>query len=112
MDAGSDDDEDSDDQSIDAIEDKWNELQVRLHPSRLVSLTAHTDPLAQQEVVAILVADVHDLALYTKLNFTGFMKIVKVCKRSSTSFTLSANCCYRNMMYESSTHIFWSTHIL
>ncbi|KAG8921063.1 vacuolar transporter chaperone [Tulasnella sp. 418] len=30
-----------------------------------------------EEVVATLVADVHDLALYTKLNFTGFMKIVK-----------------------------------
>jgi SPX domain protein involved in polyphosphate accumulation len=30
-----------------------------------------------QEQVAILVADVHDLALYTKLNFTGFIKIVK-----------------------------------
>ena len=25
-----------------------------------------------------LVADVHDLALYTKLNITGFMKILKV----------------------------------
>jgi SPX domain protein involved in polyphosphate accumulation len=30
-----------------------------------------------EEEVATLVADVHDLALYTKLNFTGFMKIVK-----------------------------------
>ena len=30
-----------------------------------------------QEQVAVLVADVHDLALYTKLNFTGFIKIVK-----------------------------------
>ncbi|KZV90563.1 SPX-domain-containing protein [Exidia glandulosa HHB12029] len=30
-----------------------------------------------EEEVAILVADVHDLALYSKLNFTGFMKIVK-----------------------------------
>ncbi|CCA78073.1 probable VTC4-Vacuolar Transporter Chaperone [Serendipita indica DSM 11827] len=30
-----------------------------------------------EETVAILVADVHDLALYTKLNFTGFVKIVK-----------------------------------
>jgi SPX domain protein involved in polyphosphate accumulation len=29
--------------------------------------------------VANLVADVHDLALYTKLNITGFMKILKVC---------------------------------
>ena len=31
-----------------------------------------------EEEVATLVADVHDLALYTKLNFTGFIKIVKV----------------------------------
>jgi SPX domain protein involved in polyphosphate accumulation len=28
--------------------------------------------------VATLVADVHDLALFTKLNITGFMKILKV----------------------------------
>ena len=27
--------------------------------------------------VATLVADVHDLALFTKLNITGFMKILK-----------------------------------
>ena len=31
-----------------------------------------------EEEVATLVADVHDLALYTKLNFTGFIKIIKV----------------------------------
>lgn len=31
-----------------------------------------------EEEVANLVADVHDLALYTKLNITGFMKILKV----------------------------------
>ncbi|TFY73868.1 hypothetical protein EWM64_g10144, partial [Hericium alpestre] len=30
-----------------------------------------------EEEVATLVADVHDLALYTKLNITGFMKILK-----------------------------------
>jgi SPX domain protein involved in polyphosphate accumulation len=30
-----------------------------------------------EEEVSILVADVHDLALFTKLNFTGFVKIVK-----------------------------------
>lgn len=30
-----------------------------------------------EEEVAVLVADVHDLALFTKLNFTGFVKIVK-----------------------------------
>ncbi|KAH9928705.1 VTC domain-containing protein [Fomitopsis serialis] len=33
--------------------------------------------LALEEEVATLVADVHDLALYTKLNITGFMKILK-----------------------------------
>jgi SPX domain protein involved in polyphosphate accumulation len=32
-----------------------------------------------EEDVADLVADVHDLALFSKLNFTGFMKILKVC---------------------------------
>ena len=31
-----------------------------------------------EEEVSILVADVHDLGLYTKLNLTGFMKILKV----------------------------------
>ncbi|KAF5327655.1 hypothetical protein D9619_004796 [Psilocybe cf. subviscida] len=60
-DAGSDDDltdgEDEDeDESLDALEDRFHGLQ---------------------EEVAILVADVHDLALYTKLNITGFMKILK-----------------------------------
>ncbi|KAF8318449.1 SPX-domain-containing protein [Clavulina sp. PMI_390] len=30
-----------------------------------------------EEEVATLVADVHDLSLYTKLNFTGFIKILK-----------------------------------
>ena len=34
--------------------------------------------LSLEEEVATLVADVHDLALYTKLNITGFMKILKV----------------------------------
>ena len=58
-DGGSDDDDDdgASVHSIDAMEEKFRELE---------------------EEVATLVADVHDLALYTKLNFTGFMKIVKV----------------------------------
>ncbi|OCF37019.1 vacuolar transporter chaperone 4 [Kwoniella heveanensis BCC8398] len=59
-DAGSDDDDDDDDASsdisVDAIEERFRELE---------------------EEVAVLVADVHDLALFTKLNFTGFIKIVK-----------------------------------
>ncbi|KAG8213257.1 putative vacuolar transporter chaperone 4 [Butyriboletus roseoflavus] len=33
--------------------------------------------------VATLVADVHDLALYTKLNITGFLKILKVCVKQT-----------------------------
>ncbi|TFK33216.1 VTC domain-containing protein [Crucibulum laeve] len=44
------------DESYDALEDRFHGLE---------------------EEVAILVADVHDLALYTKLNITGFMKILK-----------------------------------
>jgi hypothetical protein len=52
----SDDEEDDSDNSYDALEDRFHSLE---------------------EEVAILVADVHDLALYTKLNITGFMKILK-----------------------------------
>ena len=47
---------DDDDQSYGSLEDRFHELE---------------------EEVATLVADVHDLALYTKLNVTGFMKILK-----------------------------------
>lgn len=70
QDGGSDDDLDSDDdendrepgddtsgRSIETLEEQFRWLE---------------------EKVAILVADVHDLALYTKLNLTGFMKILKV----------------------------------
>jgi hypothetical protein len=60
-DGGSDDDdsdgEDHYEESLDALEDRFHGLE---------------------EEVANLVADVHDLALYTKLNITGFMKILKV----------------------------------
>ncbi|KAI0787484.1 SPX-domain-containing protein [Fomes fomentarius] len=61
QDAGSDDDDDMGDDdddalSVDALEDQFMLLE---------------------EEVATLVADVHDLALYTKLNITGFMKILK-----------------------------------
>lgn len=72
QDAGSDDDSDDDVDgssedgeddrhsfsSLDSIEEQWHLLD---------------------EEVTILVADVHDLALYSKLNITGFMKILKVC---------------------------------
>lgn len=57
-DGGSDDDDDASDSgmSVDAVEERFRELE---------------------DEVAVLVADVHDLALFTKLNFTGFIKIVK-----------------------------------
>lgn len=67
QDGGSDDDDtdeegttltdDESTQSLDALEEQFRLLE---------------------EEVANLVADVHDLALYTKLNITGFMKILKV----------------------------------
>lgn len=50
-------DDESDAQSVDGMEEQFHLLE---------------------EEVATLVADVHDLALYTKLNITGFMKILKV----------------------------------
>jgi len=53
----SDDEGQSSDESFGALEERFHGLE---------------------EEVAILVADVHDLALYTKLNITGFMKILKV----------------------------------
>ncbi|KAJ7019832.1 VTC domain-containing protein [Mycena alexandri] len=58
LDGGSDDESDSDGEaeSLDALEERFHGLE---------------------EEVANLVADVHDLALYTKLNITGFMKILK-----------------------------------
>jgi len=57
-------DEGSDDDLSDDENESFDELEARFH--RL------------EEEVANLVADVHDLALYTKLNITGFMKILKV----------------------------------
>ncbi|CAO1628988.1 unnamed protein product [Sympodiomycopsis kandeliae] len=53
---GSDDEFDSDTEDSDAYEERFLELEERL---------------------AIIIADVHDLALFTKLNYTGFHKIVK-----------------------------------
>ncbi|KAN0062416.1 vacuolar transporter chaperone [Thecaphora frezii] len=55
-DAGSDDEFDSDNEDGDAYEERFAELEERL---------------------AVIIADVHDLALFTKLNYTGFHKIVK-----------------------------------
>jgi SPX domain protein involved in polyphosphate accumulation len=48
------------------------------HHSSVGSLSIEDQFRALEEDVATLVADVHDLALYSKLNFTGFIKIVKV----------------------------------
>jgi hypothetical protein len=58
QDGGSDDEDEDDDSamSVSGIEERFRELE---------------------EEVSVLVADVHDLALFTKLNFTGFVKIVK-----------------------------------
>jgi len=58
QDGGSDDEDDDDEStmSVGGIEERFRELE---------------------EEVSVLVADVHDLALFTKLNFTGFVKIVK-----------------------------------
>ncbi|KAJ4484520.1 SPX-domain-containing protein [Lentinula lateritia] len=71
LDEGSDDEDESDgeetdDESFDALENRFHLLE---------------------EEVANLVADVHDLALYTKLNITGFMKILKKHDKQ-TSFLL------------------------
>jgi hypothetical protein len=58
QDEGSDGDlTDDEDESLDGMESRFHELE---------------------DEVATLVADVHDLALYTKLNITGFYKILKV----------------------------------
>jgi SPX domain protein involved in polyphosphate accumulation len=61
-DGGSDDD--LSDEEGDDSDESYDALEARFH--------------GLEEEVAILVADVHDLALYTKLNVTGFMKILKV----------------------------------
>jgi hypothetical protein len=64
-DTGSDDD-DSDDEHEESDPESFDALENRFH--------------GLEEEVATLVADVHDLALYAKLNITGFMKILKVCR--------------------------------
>jgi SPX domain protein involved in polyphosphate accumulation len=95
-DAGSDDDDDDDETaSLHGLEEEFRRLE---------------------EEVATLVADVHDLALYTKvspanavqasltscpqLNFTGFMKIVKVHLLVTVWMTLiNGIILFRNTMY-------------
>ncbi|KAJ7650015.1 VTC domain-containing protein [Roridomyces roridus] len=65
LDGGSDDDSDTDSEAdVSSMgADSFDALEARFH--------------GLEEEVANLVADVHDLALYTKLNITGFMKILK-----------------------------------
>lgn len=81
-DEGSDDDDESvdhgDEHSLDEIEERFHLLE---------------------EEVANLVADVHDLALYTKLNVTGFMKILKVrcCHVKTFGALILIRFVYRNM---------------
>ena len=62
-------DEDVDDSDDDALGDELSSKSADTFEEQFRWL---------EEEVATLVADVHDLALYTKLNLTGFMKILKV----------------------------------
>lgn len=81
-DGGSDDDLD-DDLGDDETEESFDALEERFH--------------GFEEEVAILVAEVHDVVLYSKLNITGFMKILKVSSLSR----IIRNVCLsflRNMM--------------
>lgn len=85
-DTGSDDD-DSDDGHESSDLESFDALESRFH--------------GLEEEVATLVADVHDLALYTKLNITGFMKILKVSRFAKYFIhcSLIIRHFYRNMMY-------------
>ncbi|VDC07531.1 unnamed protein product [Peniophora sp. CBMAI 1063] len=65
-DAGSDDEDESDDEGHGALSSEDD-----------ASVDRDEQFVVLEEEVAELVADVHDLALFSKLNFTGFMKILK-----------------------------------
>jgi hypothetical protein len=88
LDAGSDDeDEDSaaeeadDDDDDDQDDDEDEEDERARDDDDAMSEASYDEKFKDlEEEVATLVADVHDLALYTKLNFTGFVKIVKVSR--------------------------------
>ena len=77
LDAGSD-DEDSADEDDDGDDD---DDRARDDDDAMSEASYDEKFKDLEEEVATLVADVHDLALYTKLNFTGFVKIVKVRRR-------------------------------
>lgn len=68
-DGGSEDDADDADSDDDALGDESSSKSADTFEEQFRWL---------EEEVATLVADVHDLALYSKLNLTGFMKILKV----------------------------------
>ena len=83
LDAGSDDEdsaEEDDDNDHDDEDESEDEEDDRARDDDDAMSEASYDEKFKdlEEEVATLVADVHDLALYTKLNFTGFVKIVKV----------------------------------
>jgi hypothetical protein len=83
LDAGSDDEDsaeeaDDDDNSDDEDDDEEEDERARDDDDAMSEASYDEKFKDLEEEVATLVADVHDLALYTKLNFTGFVKIVKV----------------------------------
>ena len=80
LDAGSD-DEDSADEDDDGDDDDDEDDRARDDDDAMSEASYDEKFKDLEEEVATLVADVHDLALYTKLNFTGFVKIVKVSRR-------------------------------
>ena len=75
---------------IQASEREVNEVVARLHAagngqarrpsqqrSRLPEPPTDEDFLLLEEDLSDIIADVHDLAKYTRLNYTGFQKIIK-----------------------------------
>ncbi|KAF9065092.1 VTC domain-containing protein [Rhodocollybia butyracea] len=68
---------DEEEQPHDQSQHRDPESQQREQDHTLDEGSDDDDDDEDDEEVANLVADVHDLALYTKLNITGFMKILK-----------------------------------
>jgi len=91
LDAGSDDEdsaEEADDDDDDEDNDEEEDERARDDDDAMSEASYDEKFKDLEEEVATLVADVHDLALYTKLNFTGFVKIVKVSRVEPCSFPL------------------------
>jgi SPX domain protein involved in polyphosphate accumulation len=79
LDAGSDDEDSAEENDDDDDEDDDDDDRHHADDDDAMSEASYDEKFKElEEEVATLVADVHDLALYTKLNFTGFVKIVKV----------------------------------